>query len=84
MPLLLFWLLALVNTGPARAERLQINDPLQTVTAPSAHILFQDTRGFWEDDSHDWLEALLHDFRVREGLRCPPTVDLLIPSDKRR
>jgi hypothetical protein len=86
MPLLLFSLLVLVNIRPAAAEQLQINDPLQTVRVPSGRILFQDKRGFWEDDSPDWLDELLRDFRVREGLRCPLTIDLFIPSDsiKRR
>jgi hypothetical protein len=51
---------------------------------PPAIFYFRTSGDSWEDDSHDWLEALLRDFRVREGLRCPPTVDLLIPSDKRR
>ena len=86
MPLLLISFLVLLNIRPAGAERLQIDDPLQTVRAPSGHILFQDKRGFWEDDSQDWLEVLLRDFRVGEGLLCPLTVDVFIPSDsiKRR
>ena len=86
MPLLLISLLALLSIGQAGAERLQIDDPLQVVRAPAGDILFQDKRGFWEADSQDWLEALLREFRVREGLRCPLTVDLFIPSDaiKRR
>jgi hypothetical protein len=56
------------------------------VRAPSGHILFQDKRGFWEDDSRDWLEALLREFSEREGRRRPFTIDLFIPSDaiKRR
>jgi hypothetical protein len=60
-----------VNIRPAGAEQLQINDPLQTVRVPPGRILLQDKRGFWEDDSPDWLDALLRDFRLREGLRCP-------------
>ena len=85
MPLLVISLLALLSIGQAGAEPLQVDDPL-IVRAPLDPILFQDKRGFWEDDSHDWLEALLREFRVREGLRCPLTVDLFIPSDanKRR
>jgi hypothetical protein len=56
------------------------------VRAPFGRILFQDRRGFWEDDSHDWLEILLRELSEREGLRRPLTVDLFIPSDaiKRR
>jgi AraC-like DNA-binding protein len=60
---------------------LQIGDPLQIVSAPSGRILFQDKRGFWEDDSRDWLEVLLREFSEREGLRRPFTIDLFIPSD---
>ena len=86
MPILLISLLALLSIGQAGAEPLQVDDPLQIVRAPLDRILFQDKRGFWEADSQDWLEALLREFRVREGLRCPLTVDLFIPSDanKRR
>jgi hypothetical protein len=81
MRLLLISLFALLNIGPARAQRLQIGDPLQIVSAPSGRILFQDKRGFWEDDSRDWLEVLLREFSEREGLRRPFTIDLFIPSD---
>ena len=86
MPLLLISLLALLSIGQAGAERLQVDDPLQIVRAPLGPILFQDKRGFWEDDSHDWLEALLREYSEREGLRRPFTIDLFIPSDaiKRR
>ena len=82
MPLLIS-LLALLSIGQAGAERLQVDDPLQIVRAPLGPILFQDKRGFWEDVSHDWLEALLREFSEREG---PFTIDLFIPSDaiKRR
>jgi hypothetical protein len=85
MPLLLIPFLAL-NIGSARAEGLQIDDPLLIVRAPSGHISSQDKRGFWEDDSRDWLEALLREFSEREGRRRPFTIDLFIPSDaiKRR
>jgi len=51
------------------------------VRAPLDPILFQDKRGFWEDDSHAWLEALLRELSEREALRQPLTVDLVIPSD---
>ena len=86
MPILLISLLALLSIGQAGAERLQVDDPLQIVRAPRGPILFQDKRGFWEDNLRDWLEALLREFSEREGLRRPFTVDLFIPSDaiKRR
>ena len=86
MPLLVISLLALLSIWQAGAEPLQVDDPLQIVRAPLDPILFQDKRGFWEDDSRDWLEALLREFSEREGLRRPFTMDLFIPSEaiKRR
>ena len=81
MPLLVISLLALLSIGQAGAEPLQVDDPLQIVRAPLDPILFQDKRGFWEDDSHAWLEALLRELSEREALRRPLTVDLVIPSD---
>ena len=81
MPLLVISLLALLSIGQAGAERLQVDDPLQIVRAPLGRILFQDKRGLWEADSHDWLEALLREFSEREGLRRPFTIDLFIPSE---
>ena len=41
MPLLLISLLALLSIGQAGAERLQIDDPLQIVRAPSAIFYFK-------------------------------------------
>ena len=80
MPLLVISFLALLSIGQAGAEPLQVDDPL-IVRAPLDPILFQDKRGFWEDDSHAWLEALLRELSEREALRRPLTVDLVIPSD---
>src|SRR4051794_11507058 len=74
MPLLVISLLALLSIGQAGAEPLQVDDPL-IVRAPLDPILFQDKRGFWEDDSHAWLEALLRELSEREALRQPLTVD---------
>ena len=86
MPILLISLLALLSIGQAGAERLQVDDPLQIVRATPRPDFISSKRRFWEDDSHDWLEALLREYSEREGLRRPFTIDLFIPSEaiKRR